>query len=183
MRNLHITPIVVNLLLIVSLAIQPVAVCHASVACAPGSVNADSLTCLGCGNCDVSSAEDLCCCCSDPGGSGLEPSWKSDCCSSRHQTAATSDDDTDDDIAAAIDSAERLAGLRAVCMCDQSSQPLGDSAPRRTTSENRDVFSIGSRGPDNDVVNSGRDLAASSYTADVPVTTHFSQVVLCIWRL
>jgi len=156
MRNFHLTHIAVNLLLIVTLAIQPLAVCMANVVCSAGCSDA-SLSCQGCGCCEVERAGDRCCCCSGPAEPNQEETLEASCCSS--------------------------TGVRSICFCACDSQPLSDSAPRRIANENRETLSLGSRSLDEGLRDRRHLLVASEYAVDMPVPLRFSQVILCIWRL
>jgi hypothetical protein len=75
------------------------------------------------------------------------------------------------------------AGIRSICLCQQIPQPLSDSSPRRPNSENRDSLALGASDLDESAWNCGQLLATTQYTADLPVLSRYSQVVLCIWRL
>ena len=75
------------------------------------------------------------------------------------------------------------SGLRSICLCEQDSQPLSDSSPRRPTSEQRDTLSLAPGDIYSSVWGRDRLLAASQYATSVPPKLHFSQVMLCIWRL
>jgi hypothetical protein len=186
MRNFHLTHIAVNLLLIVALAIQPVAVCLANVDCAVGCSNGTAFACQGCGCCEVERANDRCCCCSGPTRIENEENPEEGCCSSKHRADAKSEsstEDTDEKSAIGIASVEDAAGVRSICLCEQDSQPLSDSTPRRPVSENRDTLSLESHDLDEGVWNCGQLLATTQYGEDVPVSVRFSQVILCIWRL
>jgi hypothetical protein len=182
MRNFHLTHIAVNLLLIVALAIQPVAVCMANVECATGCSDT-TFTCHACGCCEVEQVDDRCSCCSGPAEPNPEEPLEASCCSSQHNAAETTTKDVDEESEVAIDSVECAAGVRSICLCGLDSQPLSDSAPRRIANENRETLSLGSHNLDEDVCNRRHLLVASKYAADVPVPMHFSQVILCIWRL
>ena len=182
MRNFHLTRIAVTLLLIVALAIQPVAVCLANVECGGGCSEAATFTCQGCGCCEVERADDRCCCCSGSGQEAPEETTEPSCCSGKHKEPQANDSRGNADEASATSIAPVEPGLRSICLCEQGSTPLSDSSPRQPTSENRDSLSPAS---DLDDTAWGRDrlLAASHYAAGVPPTHRFSQVVLCIWRL
>jgi hypothetical protein len=182
MRNFHLTHITVNLLLIVALAIQPVAVCMANVECAAGYTDT-TFTCQGCGCCEVERADDRCCCCSGSAEPHPEETLEPSCCRSKHKAPESPTEDVDEKSEAAIDSVDGAAGVRSICLCGRDSKPFNDSAPRRIANENRETLSLGSHNLDEDVCNRRHLLVASKYAADVPVPMHFSQVILCIWRL
>jgi hypothetical protein len=186
MRNFPITRAAVNLLLIVALAIQPVAVCMANVDCVAVCSNTTTFICQGCRCCEVEQSDDRCCCCSGPAQAEKDHKAEASCCSSEHDSSAKRDPSTadlDEAPAAAIAPGENTAGIRSICWCEQDSQPLSDSSPRRPTSENRDSLSLESSDLDEGAWNRKQLLAATQYGAEVLVPTRFSQVILCVWRL
>jgi hypothetical protein len=73
--------------------------------------------------------------------------------------------------------------VRSICLCEQGSQPLSDSSPRPRINEDREVLSFGFACRDGCDGDRGMLLGVSQYGADVAVAEHFSQVMLCIWRL
>ena len=183
MRNFHLTRIAVTLLLIVALAIQPVAVCLANVECAEGCSDPVTLTCQGCGCCEVERADDRCCCCGGTTDEVEVETTEPSCCSSKHQDSGASDSFNDADETSATAIAPIESGFRSICLCEQDSQPLSDSSPRRPSSEHRDTFSLATSDIEDSVWGCDHLLAASQYATSVPPTHRFSQVMLCIWRL
>lgn len=185
MRNFHLTRIAVNLLLIVALAIQPVAVCLGNVVGGvAGCSQAGAFTCQGCGCCQVDDADDRCCCCSGPVEEEVDQATESSCCSGSHiasEESESSPENVDDGGVTAIGPIE--TGVRTICLCNRAPQPLSDSSPRRATSDDRDSLSVGSTALDANVWDSGPLLATTHDRANLPVTLHFSQSMLCIWRL
>lgn len=181
MRNFHLTHIAVNLSLIVALAIQPVAVCLANVDGGSDCSETGTVMCQGCGCCEVDRADDRCCCCS----SAVEPEAKEEvepsCCSGKHDAADESEVSTEQESPPSIVPID--AGVRSICLCEQQSQPLSDSSPRRTTSENRDVVSLESPDLDGCGWSSENLIAKGRAESASAARSHFSQVVLCIWRL
>ncbi len=182
MRNFHLTHIAVTLLLIVSLAVQPLAVCLAGVACASGCSEPPAFSCPGCGCCDVEGAGDRCCCCSGSAQTAPAETAEPSCCSRKHREPQASDSSRNADEASATSITPVEPGLRSNCLCEQAPPPLSDSSPRQTTSESRDTLALASD-LDDAVLGRERLLAASHYVTSVPPTHRFSQVVLCIWRL
>jgi hypothetical protein len=186
MRNFRPTHVAVNLLLIVALAIQPLAECLANVDCSGVDSLTTTFTCQGCGCCEVEHAADRCCCCSGPTQSEVEETVATGCCRSKHKADAKSEsssEELDDEPAEMIAGVAADSGLRSVCLCGRDSQPLSDSSPPRPTSENRDRLALGASVLDKSRWNLGPSLATSQYAADLSVPQCFSQVILCVWRL
>lgn len=186
MRNIRPTHLAVNLMLIVALAIQPVAVCLAGVDCSAVGSLTSTFRCQGCGCCQVEHAADRCCCCCRPIQSEVDVTVETGCCSIRHQAdakVARSSESLHDQPAELIAGVTADSGLRSVCLCGRDSQPLGDSAPPRPTSENRDRLALGASVPEKSIWNLGRLLAISQYAADSSVPQCCSSVILCVWRL
>lgn len=182
MRNFLLTRIAVTLLLIVSLTIQPVVACLASVTCAAGRSEAAALSCHGCGCCEVVGADDRRCCCSGSAQVLSKGAAEPGCCRHEYKEAQESDSSREVDEASATSIAPLESGLRAICLCEQSSPPLGDSSHRQPTSENRDALSLACN-LDDAVLGRDHLRAASRYVTSVLPTHRFSQVMLCIWRL
>lgn len=177
MRNFHLTRIAVILLLIVAVAIQPVAVCLANVGGAGCSLSG-TLMGPGCGCCVVESAVDRSCCCCGAAKAEERRKIEPSCCSGKHDAVDESEVSTGQESAASISPVD--TGVRLICLCEQQPQPLSDSSPRRPTSENRDLVSLES----NDLGESGWHLIARWQAESAPVApSHFAQVMLCIWRL
>ena len=139
MRNFHVTRIAVTALLIVALAIQPVAVCLASVECYRGCSDSAALPSQDCRCFEVAHSDDRCCC-SAPSENVEAEATESSCCSSKHMESepAGSPSDADD----ATSTAPVTSGLRSTCLCEQASQPISDSSPRRPSSQHRDTLSL-----------------------------------------
>ena len=178
MRNFHPTQIAVNLLLIVVLAIQPVSICMAQGGFGAGCTDAANSTCSGCGCCDTSGVEDRFCCCR---GSAKEEITEESCCSG-HETPSGNDTlNAADEVSAQLVVSDTLVP-NPICLCGHDLPPLSDSSPRYPNSENRDTLSTPSQ---SDGVVSGlhRLLVKSPYSTSVLPMHHYSQVVLCIWRL
>jgi len=155
--------IVANLLLIVTMMIQPLVACASVSRCAVKSScsfrSDTNITCSGCDSCQVNGLDDLCCCCNDSQ-SGAS------CCSL--STSSTDDSNVE---------------LHSACGCSQSLPPLGESSPKKPTNENRDQILPASEfanvaGADDRYP---RDLIAVGQSATTLL--HFSQRMLCIWRL
>jgi hypothetical protein len=178
MRIFRPTHIAVNLLLIVALAIQPVAVCLAGVVGGPACSEPGRFTCQGCGCCEVERPDGRCCCCSGPADA---EEVEASCCSSNHDSAENSEASPEQQTASSI--APGDAGVRSICLCEQRSPPLSDSSPRRPTTEDRDVVSLESIDLHGYAWNSGRLVAKRQATAPLVPPSHFAQVMLCIWRL
>lgn len=175
MRNFHLTHIAVNLSLIVALAIQPVAVCLASVDGASGCSNAP-LSEPACGCCDPDETNDCDCCCSHAVESKRSTTPPSGSCG--HADANLAAPTPNAGLAVAVD-----ARFRSVCLCEQEAPPLSDSSPRRRGSETRDTFvlvsTVAEPGPSD---HAQRDAFTMRGTGpSLPV--HFTQIMLCIWRL
>jgi hypothetical protein len=181
MRNFHLTRIAVNLLLIVALAIQPVAVCLADVGGGSGCSETGTVTCQGCGCCEVERADDRCCCCSGAAEPEAKEEVEPSCCSGTHHAADESEVSTGQESAPSI--APIDTGVRSTCLCQQESQPLSDSSPRRPTNENRDLVSLDSSDRDESGWNSEHLIAKRLAEAEPAAPSRFAQVMLCIWRL
>ena len=181
MRNFHLTHIAVNLSLIVALAIQPVAVCLANVGGGSGCSETGTVMCQGCGCCEVDRADDRCCCCGGPAESAEKEEVEASCCSEKQNDHDKKKSSSEQRSVSSMETVD--AGVRSICLCEQQSQPLSDSSPRRTTSENRDLVSLESTDLDGCGWNF-ENLVAKGQTESVPAArSHFAQVVLCIWRL
>lgn len=183
MRNFPLTHIAVSLLLIVVLAIQPIAICFASAACVADGSNPSTSTCQGCACCEVARSDDLCCCCRAPAQTGQKDEAESSCCSSNGKASAKSDSAAEELANESAGAIENATGVGSICLCEQDRQPLSDSSPRRPASENRVSLSIGSADLGERAWSHEQLLAATQYAAGVPIPTRFSQVVFCIWRL
>ncbi len=75
------------------------------------------------------------------------------------------------------------SGVQSVCLCEQDSQPLSDSSPRRPVNESRTSLAIGNVGPVGADGDGRLSLSTARDGTDIPTLAHFSQIVLCIWRL
>ena len=185
MRNFHLTRIAVNLSLIVALAIQPLATCAVTAECSVRCSASDTVICPGCGCCEVEDANDQCCCCTGTAEGAAEQS----CCSHDEMADAdvfgppSADSETPEPPCELSDSDDSQSSVQSLCLCEQNSQPLSDSSPRRPVSEIRTSFAIAHIGP----VGADRDHRLSIATArggtNAIEIAHFSQIVLCIWRL
>ena len=89
MGNFPLTRTALNLLLIVALAIQPVAACAVTADCSVRCSESDTFMCPGCGCCEVEQANDRCCCCSGTAKVTETKSAKPSCCS--HDQSSDSD--------------------------------------------------------------------------------------------
>jgi hypothetical protein len=185
MQNFHLTHIAVNLLLIVVMAIQPIAVCLAGVSCAGGGSSVTSSACQGCGCCEVERVGDRCSCCSRPHPREIQDPANGGCCRSDHESTSTSDSNAecrDKAVPGTMDAVE--SRFHSVCMCGRESQPLSDPIPSRNSSETRDNLSI-QAASDFNQLDSGSDhlLATTERSAGALLVPRFSQVVFCVWRL
>ena len=187
MQNFHITRIAVIPLLIVALAIQPVAVCLANVGggsgCSrtTGTVTTGTVMCQGCGCCEVERAADRCCCCSAESKSYAKEEVETSCCSSKHDPAQRSGSSSEQQSVSSI--APIDAGVRSICLCEQQPQPLSDSSPRRSTGENRDLVSFELSHIGESRWSADRLIATGPAESATAAPSHFAQVMLCIWRL
>jgi len=159
---------VANLLLIVTMMIQPLVVCASEsrratkAFCSVTSTtdtSTTSVTCAGCDSCQVDEPDDLCGCCS-------KSTSEESCCSD-----ATADSD------------DSSGHVHSTCVCNQHVPPLGDSSPKRPTNENRDQVLTDSTfaNVDQDDLRDGRDRMVIGRSA--PTRLRFSQRMLCVWRL
>lgn len=181
MRNFHLTHIAVKLSLIVTLAIQPVALCLANVGGGSGWLETGTVTGQGCGCCDVRDANKHCCCCSGTAESGAKEEVEPGCCSGNHHAAAESKASTGQKLRPSI--APIDTELRSICLCDEESQPLSDSSTRRITGKNRDLVSLESPGRNGSGWNSQHLTAKGQAKSASAPQSRLTQVVLCIWRL
>ena len=175
MQNFQPTQIAVNLLLIVVLAMQPVASCMAG-----GSVGQDcgSGESTGCGCCQTGGSEDLrsCCCCATTADENVQDS----CCSSHEDSSAN-------DLSQAAEEASAMQVVSETfvpqpCVCGNRIPPLSDSSPRHPTCDHRDSLSVSIHidwGDDE----SHRLRTEFWLSTHPPSTNRLSQMVLCIWRL
>lgn len=182
MRNFHLTRIAVTPFLIVALVIQPASTCIASVECLERCSALQPHSGLGCSCCKSGEQAFGRCCRSDVSTSVKVESAETSCCSREHKdsTPANRSGDVDEPSATSIALVE---GVRSICLCEQTSQPMGDSAPRRATIESRVTHCIATSDMDVGVWQRGRLHAAWRDATSMTPTHHFSQVVLCIWRL
>jgi hypothetical protein len=81
------------------------------------------------------------------------------------------------------DSDRAEPGVQLVCLCKQDSQPLSDASPTRPVNESRTSLAIGYLGPVGSQVDGLMSLSTAGNGTDVSALAHFSQIVLCIWRL
>ncbi len=189
MRNFHLARIAVNLSLIVALAIQPVAACAVAADCSLKCSASDILLCPGCGCCEVEQANDRCCCCSGTAKVVEEEAAKPSCCSRDESAdaevfdASSSDLDTLSTACKLSEPDESELGLQSVCLCDQSSQPLNDPSPPRPANESRTGLAIGYAGPVAADFDDQLSRTAALDATGAPALAHFTQIVLCIWRL
>lgn len=158
--------IVSNLLLIVTMMIQPLVACAGVSRCAIKSdcsiSSVNNITCSGCDSCQVNGPDDLCCCCD-------ETKSAESCCSLSSSSTADSD--------------ESNVELHSVCGCSMSLPPLGESSPHKPTNQNRDQIL-----PASEFANVARD--DHRYPRDLfavfqsgTTLLHYTQRMLCIWRL
>lgn len=185
MRNFQPIHIAVNLCLIVAMTIQPVTACLVGAGEASGcaAIEQGSFTCGGCGCCQVETESDRCCCCASAEKAKPKAPAKHSCCSSSDEAQPESKvtgQPTNPD----VESIEPFEGeIRSVCLCEQSSQPLPDPSPRRSSSENRDTLSVQLADVCGSSWDALRTLASSQQRECGTLSRHHSQVVLCIWRL
>ncbi len=189
MGNFPLTRIALNLSLIVAVAIQPVAACAAVAVCSVRCSASDTRMCLGCGCCEVERANDHCCCCFSTADVEEKERFEPSCCSHDELTDAEvfdfqcSDLERSNTACKLSDAAESETTIQSLCLCEQNSQPLSDSSPTRPVNESRASLAMGFAGP----VGADRDGRLSPALArdgtDIAELAHFSQIVLCIWRL
>lgn len=183
MQDFPAIRITVKLLLIVAMAIQPVAPCFAGLDGRTECRASSSFSCRGCGCCHVPSADDLCCCCSTPPDAKRE---EPSCCGGKDEAAAEQESSAEQiasSSASQVFPVDSSRQLRSMCMCGADSHPLSDSSPRSRISENR--TSVPLRCADLDGIDRelGMSRAPNRPGADGFGLAHFSQVLLCIWRL
>jgi hypothetical protein len=75
------------------------------------------------------------------------------------------------------------AGVESVCLCARNAQPLSDSSPIRPVNESRTSLAIGFLGPVGSENDGLMSLSTARNGTGLPAVAHFSQIVLCIWRL
>ena len=179
MRNFHLTRIAVIPLLIVAVAIQPMAVCLANVGGKSACSQPGTFTCQGCGCCEVERLNERCSCCSGPTEADADKEVDANCCGEKQDTSDQSKDSSEQESSISqID-----IGLQSICLCEQNSQPLSDSSPRRPTCENRDIVSLESNALNGSAWNAGHLTGTSQFASPLPPAFHFAQIMLCIWRL
>ena len=191
MQLFRITRSAVIPLLIVALAIQPVALCladrGAQAACLKvtssvkaNSAESSSATCQGCGRCNVERPAERCCCCNSEPESAAKEEVGTSCCSEEHaaETRSSSPEQQSASTPASVD-----AAVRSICLCGQRSQPLSDSSPRCPTSENRDHAACDSTVIDESQWDADGLMPIGPTELATAVSSDFAQVMLCIWRL
>ena len=197
MQLFRITRSAVIPLLIVALAIQPVALCladrGAQAAClkVTSSVNANSAesssadpssaTCQGCGRCNVERPAERCCCCNSEPESAAKEEVGTSCCSEEHAPAESRSSSPERQSASTPASVD--AAVRSIFLCGQRSQPLSDSSPRCPTSENRDHAACDSTVIDESQWDADGLMPIGPTELATAVSSDFAQVMLCIWRL
>ncbi|WP_372721782.1 hypothetical protein [Novipirellula sp.] len=194
----RLSHIAVILSLIVATMIQPMALGMAGIACAEKCET--SPRCQGCGCCEVSTAGTPCGCCADkaspttasPTNAANEASAVAASCCHDSSPAAKSDaanfrtESNDNDRIAEAATVEKTTKSSKVsaCLCGVTTQPLGESTPRPPVNElrNLDVLSYLVRVIDAEAVGAtvypDGDIGGTHLLA-----AHYSQRVLCIWRL
>lgn len=165
--TVHTTRTAVTLCLAIAMMVQPMLAFGAVAPCMNADCGQETLTCSGCGCCEIEQAGDKCCCCSgsdtaDLKGTSTSPAESND---SRIEAAAA-----------------ELAHIHRVCHCGVSSQPMNhdgqrnelnrELAPRVVLVEHEAFadFHLQWTRP------SGVDSRPGS-RAD------FSQRILCVWRI
>ncbi len=185
MRDFRLIHIAVNLLLIAAVAIQPVAICLANVDGVAGCSKSSALSaCPGCGCCETDHTDDRCCCAL--ANAKPEEAPQPSCCDSeqdapRQSTKPASEDQSIDEPRA--NAVVPFTFRPSTCLCEQSPQPLSDSSPRRPASEQRDIAAIAATVDDRSPWHAPHGTAKTRYGILPVLPPHFSQVVLCIWRL
>ncbi len=178
MRNFQPTQIAVNLLLIVVLAIQPIAICMAGGSSGSGCTSGVISDSSGCGCCAAGGSEEGGCCCCN---SVSEEIAQDSCCGAREESSATSHLDSGEETSTAFVVSEVLT-QRSICLCGHDSPPLSNSSTRYPASDHRDSLS----NPIHlswVVCESHRLRTGFQSSTNALPTNRFSQVVLCIWRL
>ena len=192
MGNFPLTRIALNLSLIVALAIQPVAACAVTADCSVRCSESDTVMCPGCGCCEVEKVNDRCCCCSGTAEPAEKKAAKPSCCSHDESSDLSdldvfspprADLETPEPACELSDSDESETTLQSLCLCEQNSQPLSDSSPTRPVNESRASLAIRFSGPVGADSDSRLSLSIARDGKDVPALAHFSQILLCIWRL
>ncbi|EMI17592.1 hypothetical protein RMSM_05470 [Rhodopirellula maiorica SM1] len=187
----RLSHIAVILSLIVVTMIQPMTLGLAGIACAEKCDT--TLTCQGCGCCEVSTADTPCgCCAAKPKTAKTTSTLKatgetavasSSCCHDSSSSAVKSaniDRITDQ---ASIEKTTKSSRVSA-CLCGVTTPPLSESTPRPPLNElrNLDVLSYLVRVVDAEAVYSSVHPEADEFGMRVQAD-HYSQRVLCIWRL
>lgn len=175
MRNFQPTQIAVNLLLIVVLAIQPVASCMAS---GSGGGDCGSGESSGCGCYQADGSEDgRSCCCR---ASAAEENAQDSCCSSHKNSSVNGLSKAAEETSARQVVSETFTPHP--CLCGNRFPPLSDSSPGYPTCDHRDslTVSIHIDWGDDESYRLRTKFWSSTYP---PSTNRFSQMVLCIWRL
>lgn len=197
----RLSHIAVILSLIVATMIQPMALCMAEASCPAKSTS--PLMCHGCGCCEVDSAATQCGCCCARNATAAEAAASepvpadqetSSCCHD-DATAVTSSSNATLHPAKSADQVwlpeQVIAGSEktdtrslSACLCGVTLPPLSDSSPRPPINElrNFEVLSYLVRAVDAEADrNAVRPV--DEWDAATSLSLHFSQRVLCIWRL
>lgn len=205
MPNFLLSRIAVNLLLIVVMAIQPVAVCWAQGSCGDGVTRSHGVQgCACCGDKDTSD----CCCQAKPAGDPAESNAESNAEGARAQDSRKQgsrtpgccvinqggqgnarpvedkrDTDLVENVLATTVAVNGDARLRAICLCGIESHPLSDTMPRRGTNNVQDSSALIAFDLDESLSDRRRPLSTRFEEVRAVVPAHFSQLHLCVWRL
>ena len=173
----------VNLSLMITLMVQPVvAACTMGNRCS--AVSAASDTCSSCGSCRAIDQQNRCKCCG--GGevptnhrSGTEPN----CCSHKSSMQDGVQGNRKGQEHSQRDDAVENSAVCSLCLCRLGSQPL--SAPTQSSAENetRQLSPVGFVSSEDNEGGNSCPLVVERHRGPGPAGEHFSQIVLCVWRL
>ena len=172
----------VNLSLMIMLMIQPVVACAAGSGCSAESVA--SLTCSACGNCKATGPQSRCaCCCGGEQPTQFRSGADASCCSHQPATRNELQAKRSAEKSTQAENAIGTSVFRSICLCRLAPQPLNAPTQSPPETEARYVSPLGllySASHETDVPGS---LPAEPPRGYGPARGHFSQVVLCVWRL
>lgn len=190
------THIAVNLLLIVTVTMQPSLAYGLQQDCSAGV--ATGFTCQGCGCCTVQSETAKCPCCSS------EATDEEDACcghgrKNQHRVATFADDPfegmelqegpvhfgakqpSDNDTVQF--QAANLAALAAACHCVTAPEPFNAPVPRSPATELRDVLTVNIACVADVATSVQPPLSGPFELARRPIEPHLAQIAFCVWRL
>ena len=173
----------VNLSLMIMLMIQPVVACAMGSECSVES--AADVACSACGNCEAIGAQSRCaCCCGGEQPAELRSRADASCCSGEPTTRNELQARRRAEKSTQAKNAVGTSVFRSICLCRLASQPLGAPAQSPAETEARHLSPLGLHfSVSNETDDEPDSRPAEPARGSGPARGHFSQVVLCVWRL